>query len=906
MKKVLVKLLAILSVFSLFACGVNKVDGNGGNVASNVRETEAVDDSNYADKTIMFYIIGSDLEENVMMGTEIVASVSEIKHSDNLNIVIMTGGSLNENIENTRKEETSIAKYGEFYNINWEKNQIWKVDNGLKAVNEDFGSEDMTEEKTLEKYITYVKKEFPAKTYDIIFSDHGGGGLFGFGSDTRYPSNNGKITLSDIDKAFKNTNIKFSTVGFDACLMASFELVYTLEPYADYLIASEETAFGGWNYKFLNSIANDTHMDPLVYSKKIVDDFIDNSEINANSLGVYKLNGFRSAVGESVSKFCKNMNKYLSEDNYLIELYGILKKTMGLGYNIIGDVRDLRDFLDWIENMEDSNMPVELKSSAHEFWEKVEPFVLYYRTKKPKNEDNSERTGGINFVFPIDNVYYFEDDVDNAILSMENYPDSINEDFRLMFKMAFLRKSLVRELKDNAFEADDIVVTSKLLELCDRAYDKYKIPKEYIDKIKDNIAPMLASNRLKANDGGNINFIKKTDGGKVSFDFVYDDEIAWMIYKPLATARMYAGETEHKLGSVNVAPSEKYTEGDKTVWKIIPEEDKWFKAESDGKEFLVDFEVVNSEEDDAGNMNYLFDKPIEGFVPAVLRRYENDSDDDNVIQIQVSFNKNDEYGTILGFTRYDQVSNLSAKDMEDFRQGDRIKLITNFDDFYTSKRITYSVFNEIPIETLYISRGYIKDQSVYFKYSIMDIYNETYDFEVTNQFAFALGDSNGTCMYSTFPSTWTSVVINEQKSSFESVSSLGQHSEIIDVNLYDITNNAKISIDPEGFTDSAKEIFLSDDDFLNITDLDSEFIEGRFPVFNVMGNDNNKNNMCKKYVYFETDDNKYMIEFTCTIIGGQGENATFHNSRLNKTAQELIHGANTASDDVPTLMVTPK
>ena len=239
---------------------------------------------------------------------------------------------------------------------------------------------------------------------------------------------------------------------------------------------------------------------------------------------------------------------------------------------------------------------------------------------------------------------------------MENYPDSLNEKFRQMFKIAFLRKSLVRELKDHAFESDDIKVVSRLLELCDRAYEKYNIQKEYIDKIKDNIVPLLASNRLKASAGGNIDFIKKTDEGKVSFDFVYDDEIAWMIYMPLATARTYMGETEHKLGSVDVAPNKKYKDGNKVIWNIVPEEDRWFKAESDGGEYLVDFEIVDYEEDDTGNMNYLFEKTLEGFVPAVLRRYENDKDEDNVIQIHVNFDNCNGYGNIIGFTRYDQVS----------------------------------------------------------------------------------------------------------------------------------------------------------------------------------------------------------------------------------------------------------
>ena len=161
-------------------------------------------------------------------------------------------------------------------------------------------------------------------------------------------------------------------------------------------------------------------------------------------------------------------------------------------------------------------------------------------------------------------------------------------------------------------------------------------------------------------------------------------------------------------------------------------------------------------------------------------------------------------------------------------------------------------------------------------------------------------------MYSTFPSTWTSVAINEQKSSFESSSNIGKHTEIMDVNLYDITNNKKITINEDGYTDSAMEYFLSDNDFKEMSYFDSEYIEGRFPVFNVMGNDYKKNDMSKKYVYFETDDNRYLIEFTCTIIGEKDGNVSFHDERLNKAASELIHGASSFSEYTPTLTVTAK
>ena len=53
---------------------------------------------------------------------------------------------------------------------------------------------------------------------------------------------------------------KIDIIAFDACLMADIEVAYTLQPYADYLVSSQETVPGpGFNYAdiltpFLHSI----------------------------------------------------------------------------------------------------------------------------------------------------------------------------------------------------------------------------------------------------------------------------------------------------------------------------------------------------------------------------------------------------------------------------------------------------------------------------------------------------------------------------------------------------------------------------------------------------------------------------------------------------------------------------
>ena len=915
----------ILISSTLFSCdsiGVNKSVNNDESTLANKEDSinkvenslSENQDATY-ERTILFYIIGSDLEENSMSATECIAEICKFKNPESVNYIFMTGGSLAENINQTREDEYFKSLYSEYYKINWEINQIWEARNGLRVVEENFGKENMTDVKTLKKFLEYVKKNYPSKKYDIIFSDHGGAGLHSFGTDTRYIEDGGAVTLRDLDDAFGSTGMQFDMVGFDACLMASFELMNVLSPYANYLVAAEETSFGDWDYSFLDLVNNDPGIDARELGIRIVDGFMDKANILANSLGVYSLRGFRDEVSESLTAFAHNMNEYLSTDNYLINLYDILRMTMGLGYSDISDVKDLRDFLDWVENLDDSELKTELKVSARNLWEDVEKFVIYYRTHKPKNEDGSEKTGGVNFVFPIENVYYSDgDEYDNAILSIENYPESLNEEYRLMYRFAFLRKSLVQELVYNTFENDDGEVIASLNTLCDRAREKYKIPKSYIDNIKDNIVPMLAGNRLRSGDDGNINFIRNVNDNKISFDLKFNEDIAWLLYTPNATARTYGIDGKVlSLGQVPVPRVETRANG-VINWSITPEEDRWFKINSGDVEYLVEFILTDyDDENENKTLNYLFDRPVKGFIPGVLQRYENDDPEDNVIQIHVEFDGKNSDARIIGFTRYDQISNMSAKDLEEFKPDDSILLIANFENFNTNKTISFISDDEIPTRGLKVSRGYLEYQSVYFAYNAEDIYGGKYDFDVTNSFAFEIPGDENLCFYATFPSTWGDAYVNNTDSSIQTNSYIGKHTESIKINIYDVTEDTKNFGDAhinEEFSDTTVDYFISDDLFDEIYDSINGAIPYQsntsLPIFNIIGSDKDDNLISKKYVLCEMGDEKYLIEASSTIASNSKNNATYHDMRLIRTIQELVNNIYEKDEEVVTAPITKK
>ncbi|MBO7403118.1 MAG: peptidase C11, partial [Lachnospiraceae bacterium] len=210
--------------------------------------------------TILVYMCGTDLESKHGMASSDLSEMARATLSNNVNIIVYTGG--------TKSWRTSA--------ISNTTNQIYKIENGgLTRLESDMGSKSMTDPNTLVEFLNYGFSKYPANRMALIFWDHGGGSVTGFGHDEKF-SSSGSMTLAGIDTALKKVNKKFDFIGFDACLMATLENGLMLADYADYMIASEETEPGvGWYYtNWLTKLSQNTSMPTTELGKNIVDDFI--------------------------------------------------------------------------------------------------------------------------------------------------------------------------------------------------------------------------------------------------------------------------------------------------------------------------------------------------------------------------------------------------------------------------------------------------------------------------------------------------------------------------------------------------------------------------------------------------------------------------------------------------------
>lgn len=338
--------------------------------------------------TIMIYMCGTDLESQYGMGT---ADLNEMLHatiSDQVNIIVETGG--------TASWRNSVVKNS--------TNQRFQVtSSGLRLLQDNLGKRLMTDPRTLEDFITYSAVNFPANRYALIFWDHGGGSLSGFGYDQLFP-NSGSMSISQIHTALEGAGVKFDFVGFDACLMATLETAYMLNYHADYMIASEETEPGiGWYYtNWISKLSANTSMGTVEIGKLIIDDFIATCRKTVpreiTTLSIIDLVVLNNEVDGAFKEFATAVDEQLDSN------YRIVSNARGDSREFNRSRLDQVDLIDLAQNIgspEATNLVSALQQA-----------IRYNRTS-----DNISRAHGVSIYFPYDEL--------RNISSMVNIYDQI-------------------------------------------------------------------------------------------------------------------------------------------------------------------------------------------------------------------------------------------------------------------------------------------------------------------------------------------------------------------------------------------------------------------------------------------------------------------------------------------------
>ncbi|MBQ6469929.1 MAG: peptidase C11 [Lachnospiraceae bacterium] len=276
-------------------------------VASGAREKRTQILGNGQDTvTIMIYMCGTDLESRSGMGTSDLMEMTKANIADNVNVIVFTGG--------CSKWNNSV--------ISSSVNQIYQVKSGgLARLVENAGNAAMTSPSNLSEFIKWCAENFPANRNELILWDHGSGSVAGYGYDEKN-KRSGSMSLAGISSALKDAGVTFDFVGFDACLMATAETAIMLDPYADYMIASEETEPGvGWYYTdWLSALSSNTSRPTLQVGKDIVDTFVTTCarkcQGQKTTLSVIDLAEYSATVPQKLNAFSRSISTMIEEKQY--------------------------------------------------------------------------------------------------------------------------------------------------------------------------------------------------------------------------------------------------------------------------------------------------------------------------------------------------------------------------------------------------------------------------------------------------------------------------------------------------------------------------------------------------------------------------------------------------------------
>ena len=201
--------------------------------------------------TILVYLMGdTDLEEFAIGD---VLEMASIPTSPNFNIITLFDRS------ETYTSE-SILNVPDFTDT-----KIFQIINSeLTILRDDLGEKNLGSSETFAEFIEYGLSAFPADKTGLILWDHGAGWP-GMGPDE--DSGDDILTLQEmvlgLESGLANSNIqKLDLIGFDACLMATYEVAKSMAPFANVMVASQELEPGhGWDWKALEVITHNPSIE---------------------------------------------------------------------------------------------------------------------------------------------------------------------------------------------------------------------------------------------------------------------------------------------------------------------------------------------------------------------------------------------------------------------------------------------------------------------------------------------------------------------------------------------------------------------------------------------------------------------------------------------------------------------
>jgi photosystem II stability/assembly factor-like uncharacterized protein len=247
----------------------------------------------------------------------------------------------------------------------------------------------MSEEQTLKSFLDKVKSQSKDDSRVVVdLWDHGAAFL-GMGHDTNHDSAE-LIPLPQLQSAFQKSGLKVDLLGFDACLMASLEVARVVQPFADYLLASQELEPGhGWHYgDFLNALLNTPDIPSL--GKTMIDSFITHSSHQKTRNKTLSLTDLKQ-----IPTLLSSLDAFVSQlpANTPVPVLPSLQATPEFGVQSRGGVAYTIDLREFINNI--TRYQPDLASSGQAVLAQLKQSIVYSR------EDGSKPGAGGITIFSL-------------------------------------------------------------------------------------------------------------------------------------------------------------------------------------------------------------------------------------------------------------------------------------------------------------------------------------------------------------------------------------------------------------------------------------------------------------------------------------------------------------------------
>ena len=212
--------------------------------------------------TLLVYMCGTDLQEDACQD---LVEMAEVEAGDAINVVVLAGGAKEWALDDLKANSRTLAVIRDGY---FEELQDW-------------GRGSMGDPDSLEQFLSFGLKEYPADRTIAVLWDHGAGSEGGVCFDET--AGDDGLTIVEINEVLQNLkksvpDFHIDIFGCDACMMGTYEMAAMLAGHpVDFYVASEELEPGtGWNYTgWLEMLKDDPGISNEDLCGAIIDTFME-------------------------------------------------------------------------------------------------------------------------------------------------------------------------------------------------------------------------------------------------------------------------------------------------------------------------------------------------------------------------------------------------------------------------------------------------------------------------------------------------------------------------------------------------------------------------------------------------------------------------------------------------------